>query len=167
MQSKAPILFLPLVMIVVLMLTGCPATLAPNYDKALLEGLVATNTEVMEFLAAVDGGTQKDTFSQRKEKYDRLIGHFDALEIQANARPVPKNKVGEEINVLLDKRGIPSSDDSQAPSATALRKISETLLKMKQTDQKQGLSSIEVLAFKNQIAIYLDQALTYESFLER
>jgi hypothetical protein len=46
-------------------------------------------------------------------------------------------------------------------------KISETLVKMRDTDKNQGVTATEVQVFKNQVAIYLDQALTYESFLER
>ena len=151
----------------VFMFTACATTLAPHYDKALLDGLTKTNTEVMEFFASVSASTQKDTFEQRKEKYANLIGCFDALEIQAKARPAPKNNITDKINDILSKRGVPTPDDSETPSATAMGNISKTLVKMRDTDQKQGITSTEVQAFKNQVSIYLDQALTYESFLER
>lgn len=159
--------YLSVMMFLVFMLAGCVTTLAPNYDKALVDGLTTTNTEVMEFLAFVDDGTQKNTFDQRKQKYANLVGRFNALEIQAKARPVPQNKITEKINDFLNKRGVQPIDDSETPSATAMKKISETLVKMRDTDQKQGVTSTEVQGFKNQISIYLDQALTYESFLER
>lgn len=152
---------------VVFFLTECAITLAPQYDKALVDGLTKTNAEVMEFLALVSDGTQKETFDQRKEKYASLVGSFDALEIQAKARPIPKNKITDEINALLSKRGAPIPVDSETPSATAIAKISETVAKMRDTDRKQGVTATEVLAFKNQVSICLDQALTYESFLKR
>jgi len=150
-----------------LMLSGCATILAPSYDKALVDGLTSVNTSVMEFLAFVSGGTEKDTFSERKEKYANLIGRLDALELQANARPAPKNMVSEKVNDFLNKRGVPILDDTNAPSATAVSKISKTLVKMRDTDQKQGVTATEVQAFKNQICTYMDQALTYENFLKR
>jgi hypothetical protein len=146
---------------------GCATTLAPHYDKALLEGLTTSNTEVMEFLAYVHGGTQKDTFDQRQAKYAHLVGRFNALAIQAKARPVPKNRMTDKVNAFLGERGVQSIDDSETPSATAMARISETLVKMRDTDRKQGVTAFEAQAFTNQVSIYLDQALTYESFLER
>ena len=158
---------LQLIMILLFTLSGCATKLAPNFDKALVNGLTTTNTGVMTFIASVDGGTENETYDQRKDNYAILIGQCNALEIQAKARPIPKNRMTEKINKLLEKRDIPAIDDSGTPSATAMKKISETLVKMRDTDKKQGITSYEVQAFKNQIAIYLDQALTYESFLER
>jgi hypothetical protein len=38
---------------------------------------------------------------------------------------------------------------------------------MRDVDKKQGVTAFEVAAFKGQVVIYLDQALTYENFLER
>jgi hypothetical protein len=155
------------IMALFLTFSGCAATLAPQYDKAVVEGLTETNTDAMEFFASVCKGTKKESFDLREAKYARLIGHFDALEIQAKARPVPNNRVIDKINDVLSKRGVPVPDDSEAPSATAIGKISFTFRKMRDTDQKQGLTLMEVEAFKRQVSIYMDQALTYESFLER
>lgn len=158
----------PLILVALVFLsTGCATTLAPQYDKAVVEGMTTTSTEVMEFFASVSSGTQKDTFDERKQRYANLIGRFDALEIQAKARPVPKNKITDKINDLLSKRGVSIPEDSEIPSATAMGKISATLVEMRNIDQKQGLTATEVQAFKSQVTIYLDQALTYESFLER
>jgi len=156
-----------IVVALIFILTGCATTLAPQYDKALFEGLTEANTDVMAFFASVSSGTQKEDLEVRSGPYAMMIGRFDALQIQAMARPVPSNKVTEKINEVLSKRGIPVGDDSEIPSATAMGKISSTLTKMRDTDKKQGVTAMEVQAFKNQVAIFLDQALTYESFLER
>ena len=167
MLRKAVSKQLALLIFLIFVLCGCATTLAPQYDKALVDGLTSSNTATMEFLASVSGGTQKTTFDQRKEKYSNIIGRFDALAIQAGARPMPRNKVVEAIGGLLSKKGIPVPDDTVAPSASAMTKISGTFAKMRDTDEKQGVTAIEVQAFKNQVSIYLDQAFTYESFLER
>jgi hypothetical protein len=48
-----------------------------------------------------------------------------------------------------------------------MEEISKTMTKMRDTDKKQGVTEFEVRAFKGQVVIYLDQAITYETFLER
>lgn len=151
----------------VLLLSACAARLAPSYDKTLVDGITTVNTNVMELFASVSSGTKAATYSKRQATYDKLIGQLDALAIQANARPEPKSKITQAVNEALRKRGIPVVDSSGTPSAAALDAISGTLAKMKQTDKKQGLTAFEVKAFKGQVAIYMDQALTYENFLNR
>jgi hypothetical protein len=94
---------------------------------------------------------------------------LDALAVLAGARPTPKTKIGDTISKLLEKRGTPPLDDDETTpaSAHAIKKISETVARMRDTDKKQGVTATEVKAFKNQAVIYFDQAITYESFLQR
>jgi len=150
-------------------LAGCATQLAPPYDKAVVEGLSAANTETMTLLASASQGTDKSTYSSREEKYNNLIGKLDALVISAGARPMPKNKVTEALNKLLIKRGGEpiDDDDSTPPSAHSIKKIAETLTVMRDTDKKQGVTAYEAQAFKGQLVIYFDQAITYENFLQR
>lgn len=153
----------------VMALSGCATQLAPAYDKVVAEGLTAANTEVMTLLAAASQGTSAGTFSQREDKYNTLIGKFDALAIQAASRPMPKSKASETINKVLEKRGAAPlpDDDATPPSVHPMRKVAESLTKMRDVDKKQGVTSMEAAAFKGQIAVYLDQATTYENFLQR
>lgn len=152
----------------ILLLVGCTATLAPPYDKTLVDGLKKANTEVMTFFASVYSGTEKATFDVRKKAYASLIGQFDALALQARIRGLPKDgKLIKKVNESLNKREVANLDDSEIPSATALSKISGALIVMRVADQKQGLTATEIQGFKNNVSIYLDQALTYESFLKR
>jgi hypothetical protein len=147
----------------IIALAGCATQLAPSYDKVVAEGLVAANTEAMTLLATTSQGTSASTFSQREEKYNALIGKFDALAIQAGARPVPK------INRILAKRGADplTDDDATPPSVEPIKMVAQTLTKMRDTDKKQGITATESAVFKGQISIYLDQATTYENFLQR
>lgn len=152
----------------VLLLAGCTVTLAPPYDKALVEGLQKGNTEVMTFFASVSDGTQAETFGQRKDAYARFIGHFDALALRAHTRVMPSDKKAvRKVNESIDipKSRIP--EDFKTPSATAMTHISEALTVMRNADQKQGLTATEVKGFKGNITIYLTQALVYERFLKR
>ncbi len=145
---------------------GCKTLLAPEYDKAIVESITTTSEKTMSFLASVDQGTSNSDFSERENDYNELIGAYDSLKIKAKARPIPKNTATKKINDLLQSKG---SDpiSGEYPSGTAFEKISETLQKMKVTDKANGLKPTAVMAFKGQIEIYLDQAITYESFLKR
>jgi len=146
---------------------GCSTQLAPDYDKAIVDGLIQTNTEMMEFFASIVDGTKPQSFVDREKTYIKLIGKFDALALQAGARPIPSNEITQKITQRLEERGFTIVDDGKGPSATAMIKIAETLQKCRDTDKKQGVTKTEVALFKGQASIYMDQALTYEQFLER
>jgi hypothetical protein len=154
-------------LLLVLLLVGCATQLAPNYDKAIVDKLTSTNVKLMEHYASVSSGTDKSMYSQRADTYNSLIGNLDALVIQAKARPMPDNQVIKKVNKYLGERAQQLLGDDVAPSATAMEKISETIVKMRDTDEKQNLTAAEVKLFKGQTVIYMDQALTYESFLKR
>lgn len=145
-------------------LTACGGIkLAPEYDKAIVDGLTSVNQKMMQFLAAASSGTTAATYDNRENTYNELIGSIDALAIQTEARPVPTN----DITSLFRSGSTAESSDNGKSSVIALEKISKTVTKMRDTDKKQGVTATEVAAFKGQAVIYLDQALTYESFLKR
>lgn len=156
----------PLILLIGLISTvGCKTLLAPEYDKAIVETVTSTTEKTMSFLAKVSEGTSNSNFSERENEYNDLIGAYDALKIKAKARPIPNNIATKKINELLGTRGNSLSGDY--PSAFAFEEISKALKKMKDTDNTSGLKPIAVQAFKGHIEIFLDQALTYESFLKR
>ena len=148
------------------LLFSCEATLAPAYDQAIVEKATASSDLAMRFFAEVEGGTEKESFTARQPVYNVLIGAFESLEIQARARPVPKNMAVDKINEMLQAKGSSAITD-EYPSAFAFGKIAETFKKMKETDAQNGIKPLALQAFKGQVQIYLDQALTYESFLKR
>ncbi len=148
------------------LLFSCEATLAPAYDQAIVEKATASSDLAMRFFAEVEGGTEKESFTARQPVYNVLIGAFESLEIQARARPVPKNMAVDKINEMLQAKGSSAITD-EYPSAFAFGKIAETFKKMKETDAQNGIRPLALQAFKGQVQIYLDQALTYESFLKR
>lgn len=149
-----------------LVLAGCATQLVPLYDKAIVDGLTRVNVDTMEMMAAASAGTSKETFSQREARYNRIIGNFDALALQAAARPAPANNIPEMVKKMAARRGI-AAPEQVIPSSVAFGEIVKTITKMRDTDRKQGVTVMEVQAFKGQTLIYLDQALTYEAALER
>jgi hypothetical protein len=155
-----------------LIVAGCAVSLAPRFDQGIIDNLSGTSTEVFQLLSEVSEGTTNADFDKREDKYNQVIGKLEALALQINARPVPDNKTVDKIirktNSSLQKKGTTLISANQtAPSATALKNVTANVTKMKQTDKLQGVTATEALAFKNNIELFFDQALTYERFLNK
>lgn len=155
---------------VVFFFTGCAVSLAPKYEQKIIDDLSASATEVYQLLSVASTGTVKADYDKRQESYDKIIGKLEALQLQINARPVPKNKTVDKIinkvNSSLQKKGSTLiSVNNTAPSAMAVKNIIANLTKMKEVDKSQGVTPVEVKAFKGNIDIFFDQALTYERYL--
>lgn len=151
----------------VMCITGCATQLAPKYDEALFKGITNINVKIMELFASVSAGTDSASCGEREATYNAIIGSVDALALQSRARPVPENSVSEKVNEYLESRGIGTLADDVAPSANSLEQVSRQLNKMKEVDCKSGLTAGVVATFKNAVIISMDQAITYESFLDR
>lgn len=148
------------------LLLGCKTQLAPEYDKAIVEDVTTLSDQTLTFFAEVKNGSDQSAFDSKVDKYNTLIGSFEALAVQAKARPVPNNIATNKIKDLLGPENSESLS-SEYPSAFAFEKIAQTFEKMKESHSGNNLTATEVAAFKNQVKTYLDQAITYESFLKR
>ncbi len=166
MKSLSKTNFLVLWLSLFFTLSQCTTSLAPQFDELIFQQLSTNSEEVLTFFASVEKGTESDSFMKRESKYNELIGQFEALELKTRARPIPSNSILERVNKSLQFRGM-TEISGDYPSAHAMGKIAETLKVMKKNDEKEGLGDVTVKAFKNQVLIYLDQALTYENFLNR
>jgi hypothetical protein len=161
--------------VLALIVSGCKVALAPNYDKELVAAITNSSTVAMQFFASITSGTTNKTFKDRAETYAKLIGQFDALEIQARVRVQPWNQASEKIKELLTKTlvqiakdpNIKADMDKDSPTAYAMYAISNIFRKMKTTDEKVGMTADEVAGFKSTFDFSMDQALTYENYLER
>lgn len=144
---------------------GCSVQLAPSYTPDLVDGLSKVNTQAMTFFASVKHGTTADKFFIREGRYNSLIGQLDALKTQSDARPEPSSFLSQVIGGYPEPgEGIAKFD---TPTGDVIQTMSDALTKMKETDRKQGLTGMEVAAFRGVIVISMDQALTYERALER
>ena len=160
-------LILPVFLSISLFISGCATQLAPKYDIALFQGMSNANTKVMELFAWLAPGSKASSFTRREPIYNATIGQIDALIIQAKARPVPSSTLVKKIDDYLRKRGMSVLIGTESPSASALETLSKMLVKMKGLDRTSGLKPKVVALFKNSAIISMDQALTYESFLNR
>jgi len=159
---------LPLVLLAALLVAGCAVQLVPAHDPALVEGLSEANRETLELFAAVSGGTTAETFERREATYNRLIGAFDALRLQAGARPVPRPLVLRWLGVGGAEDVEPEEIEKlQNPTPEILATVRDTLIEMRDTDREQGLSALRVTGFKNIYEPSIDQALTVEKAFER
>ncbi len=147
--------------------TSCTTKLAPEYDKAIVDGLTSNSSKLLELFASASQGTKTTDFSKRETSYNQLIGAFEALKIQSEARPVPNNAAMNKANDYLTKRGLPAINSGITPSALALSEVIRQLTAMRENDIRKDMSEDRVELYKNPITTSLDQAMTYESFLER
>jgi hypothetical protein len=155
-----------LILGVIAVLSACAVKLAPEYDKAIVDGLKENSKSTMVFFASVSGGTKKADYSTREKTYNELIGAFEALKIISESRPIPSNKVVEKANEYLRSRN-QAEMSMVAPSSGALQEVVRQLVSMRERDQTVDMSANMIGIYKGPILISLDQAITYESFLER
>lgn len=149
-----------------LLLVNCKTYLAPSYSQEIITKSTLAATSTFQYFASISGGTHQESFNSRENTYNTLIGQFETLKLLTKARPIPTNKTTQRINKLLEEKNAPTSS-SDYPSAFAFNRIVENLVKMKEKDRTSGLNQTVIQAFKGEIEIFLDQAITYESFLKR
>lgn len=154
------------ILLVFLFFSSCQVTLAPAYDQAIVDTVTKSSELAMRFFAEVEGGTQTEFFVNREATYNQLIGVFESLKIQSRARPIPDNKTVERINQMIQAKGAEAIHEAY-PSAFAFERIAETFRKMKEFDSEDAMDAEFIAILKGQVEIYLDQAITYESFLKR
>lgn len=161
------------ILFVALFFSGCSAKLAPTFDQNIIDNISTSSINIFKLLAEVSPGTKSADFDKRNEAYNNVIGELEALQLQINARPMPKNKtvdkVVAKVNDKLKQNGVGTliTATDTAPSATALKQIEANITKMRDTDKAQGITATEVQVFKGAIVLFLDQATTYESFLNQ
>jgi len=167
MSSNKPMkIILVLYIFLAILISSC-TQLAPRYDAKLYSDLTEVNAELMQFFSSVSHGTSKDSYKERNQNYHSLIGKIDALIMQSNTRPTPNKDTLEEINNYLNSKGTNIVFEAEPPSVASLESVSSSLNRMRKEDEDKGLRVTAVALFKNEIVISMDQALTYESFLNR
>ena len=153
-------------LLVSLLLAGCAIKLAPEFDPDIVEGLTSANEEAMTLFASISGGASKESFAEYEPSYNQLIGQFDALRLEAQARPDPSTP--SLIDVVSEQ--LPALDEIaklETPTPEILENIVTTLTQMRDDHQNDGLKVGAVTLFKASFETKMDQALTYEKALER
>ncbi len=154
--------------ILVALLSACTVQLAPDYDKSVVDGLTSANQQVLTFFASISDGTTPATFSNRDATYATLIGKFNALQIEAAARPNPQPLFLKYLGFGgAGDKPIDPADQLKAPTPGILANIVTKLTEMRAQDKSGPLASDVIAIFKNSYTLSITQALTYEKALQR
>lgn len=151
-------------------LAGCQASLAPSYDPALIAGVNAANQEALVLFSEVSTGAPTARYATLAPKYDALIGKFDALRLQAEARDVPP--LGRRIAKALTAKNeqlaeICGEDAINCVNASprSLEAIVNNFARMKTSTRTKDLTAETVTLHKNAYEISIQQVLVVETAL--
>jgi hypothetical protein len=169
LSTQATVLYAIVALFLNLTISGCTVQLAPSYDKTIIDGLTAANVETLTLFASVSSGVDGSGYAKREVTYNEIIGEFDALRIQALARPTPRPLLAKVFGMGPSENSKPTDIEKldTAPSIPAMESIIKTITKMRDDDSKGKLNENLVQGFKRSYEISIDQALTYEKALER
>jgi len=142
--------------------------LAPEYDKALVDGLASANEQTLILFASISSGTIKSSFAAREATYNLIIGKFDALRVQAIARPTPQPAILGFLKLDSNSGQTPApSDRLKAPTPDILANIVDKLTRLRDQDMAGPLSADVIAVYKNSYEVSISQVLTYEKALQR
>jgi hypothetical protein len=155
---------LVLVFCIAAVLGGCAVKLAPDYDKAIFDGLAKANTDAMTLFASTSSGP----YSDRQAAYDSVVGQLNAVQVQIKSRGTPASPLLAGLFVPANARhgqqqasGVLASPT--AASVNALIKIVERTRK----EDSQGRIKNRIDFDQEAFAIQMAQALAYEKALQR
>lgn len=130
----------------VLSIAACTIQLAPDYDPALSSGIRSVNGEIMSLYSSTSMGTSADTFADRADRYDQIIGSLDALALQSQSRPIPDSALRGKIDQYLKERhAYPtklSDADQSELAAIQARMASRCAARLKLTTPKQNAAAV-------------------------
>lgn len=153
---------------ILIFLGGCAIKLAPDYDRSIISGLGSANEKALVLYAEVSSGTSNDTYVDREASYNRTIGAFDALRLQARARPTPRPYIVQMFGLGTPTTGEPDAVQKlEVPTEAILEQIVLNISSLRDIDKTTGLRTTVVTGLKQSYETSIDQALTYEKALER
>jgi hypothetical protein len=147
-------------------LGACAVSLAPTYDPALVARLNAANEKTLTLFSAVSDGSPASAFPGFANRYDELIGAFDAARMQAAAREVPALSQ-RALAVVGGTEACPVPDDCVNPTPAILGTVAANLARMRATHAARGLQPDVVDLFKNAHETSMMQALEVENAFSR
>ncbi len=147
-------------------LGACAVALAPAYDPALVAKLNTTNEKTLTLFSAVSGGSPASAFPGFADRYDELIGAFDAARMQVAAREVPALSQ-RALDAVGGTEACPLPDDCVNPTPAILGTVAANLARMRATHAARGLQPDVVGLFKNAHETSMMQALEVENAFQR
>jgi hypothetical protein len=155
------------VILAAVLLGGCAMKLAPDYDKAIFDGLTKANEDAMKLFASVPTAP----FSKREDGYNSVIGELNAVLVQIKARPMPTPpRFAVSFLSFFGDRNAPqqAGDPLAPPTVGAVNTLIKIMTTARNDDLRGRLANRDALAFvKDAFATQMAQALVYEKALQR
>ena len=154
--------------LVSLPLSGCTVQLAPDFDKTIVDGLTSANEQTLILFASISSGTASSPFSAREVTYNSIIGQFDALRVEATARPTPQPLILKYLGLgAHPSQASSATDHLTSPTPDILANIVDKLTRMRDQDKAGPMTADIIAIYKNSYELSINQALTYEKALQR
>jgi hypothetical protein len=148
--ARAPLTLARLagVLFIVFVVSGCQTQLAPSYDQTIVDSLAKADKDTLILYANLSHGTTRDSAQKRLPDFNSVIGAFDAIHIDVDARASPTREI-------------------PVPTVAKLKEILETLKNLRDTDIATGLKPGFVEVSKGDYERGIEPALFYEKALKR
>jgi hypothetical protein len=155
---------------VALVLAGCGIRLAPNYDRDIIDGLARTNEDALTLFASVANGAPPGSYPRRVDAYNALQGKLESVGAMVKARgtPQPPATGVALLGVVGVQNAQQQADQYMQPSTGPNIEAMIRIVNLMRNDDSRGkLSALSVMTLKNNFSAEMNQALTYEKFLNR
>ncbi len=146
-------------------LGGCAVKLAPDYDKAIFDGLTKVNEDAMKLFASVSSAP----FTKREDAYNSVIGELNAVQVQIKSRPTP-TPPPLAVNILRARGDVAAQQQAGDALVPPTGAAVDTLIKIMTTarnDDQRGRLAGRIDFIKEAFAVQMAQALAYEKALQR
>lgn len=147
-------------------LSACQAAFAPAYDPALVAGFNQSNERALALFSALAGGSSAGAYPSHAAQYDEVIGAFEALKLQAEARPSPPLPPAVAARLTTELCSDPAACANN-PTPFNLAGIVSNLNLMKARHAGVGLTSNYVELRKLDHEVYAANVLVVEEYLKR
>lgn len=153
----------PLVFLAIFLLSACARSFAPPYDPAIVTSFYQANEKALVLFSSVSHGSPASAYPSYAERYDEVVGAFDALRLQAEARPSSELPAGIRDRVCKD---VPADTCTNNPSPVNLAELISNLETLRQKHATRGLTPDYVLLRKLDHDIYARHILVIEEYLK-
>jgi hypothetical protein len=154
---------------------GCAIKLAPDFDKAIFDGLTKANEDAMKIFASVPS---KPYNSAREKAYDDVVGELNAVQVQVNARttpPAPPPLISDVVRAVGSAAAEKKlAELSEPPTSSDIDNLILIMETAKYGDKKNKLlrmsrvhNKTRLVVLKNSFSTQMAQALAYEKALQR
>lgn len=158
------------IFIVLTLLSACSTSLVPQYQQSLVDGVNQANLQATTLFATLGNGSSAAEYPKLASRYDDIIGAFDAVRVQVEARGWPTVSA-PLLNLGPLKQLCPPSpgEKTTCSGATedALANIVDNFTTLKAMHQAHALGPSIVAGRKTRYEAMMRVVLQVENYLKR